>query len=137
MKPLGRPTKQTDATCEKILKALRGGCTLKAACGYAGISENTLSRMKETFADFGDRIACAEAEAERTAADRLFRAGARDWRAAESWLKRRRSADWGDKQTTELTGKDGGPITLALNDSLSRIYGEQEPQEDESQPEAP
>lgn len=34
----------------------------------------------------------------------------RDWRATESWLKRRKRKEWGDKLDQELTGADGGPV---------------------------
>jgi len=40
--------------------------------------------------------------------------------AAKLWLTNRRSEEWRDKNTTELTGKDGAAIVPVLNVTISR-----------------
>jgi hypothetical protein len=40
--------------------------------------------------------------------------------AAKIWLTNRRSEQWRDKSTTELTGKDGAPLVPVLNVKISR-----------------
>ena len=40
--------------------------------------------------------------------------------AAKIWLTNRRSEQWRDKSTTEVTGKDGAPLVPVLNVKISR-----------------
>lgn len=118
----GRKSKYTPETVKKILDALKVGATRRAASGAAGINEDTLCLWVKQYSDFSDSVTRAEDEAEarftsilakaanphevmetvttegpdgtttRTTIKREF-----DWRAAESWLKRRRRFDWGDR----------------------------------------
>src|SRR5258708_3017541 len=97
----GRKIKQ-----EKLLSALRGGNTRKAAIDYAGIDKQTLYNW---LADstFFDLVRAAEAAPEITCASSMINAAKKDWRAAEAWLKRRRPADW-----KEITGIEWGRLTI-------------------------
>lgn len=145
---MGRPSKFSEARATAIAESLRAGCTRRAACLSNGVSEDSLSRWIARFADFAERVARAEAEAEARHTATLQRAAdgwdactvtrtvktvfktrktttidpetkqevvveepvaleevtetrteARqfDWRAAESWLRRRRRDEWGDQ----------------------------------------
>ena len=40
--------------------------------------------------------------------------------AAKLWLTNRRTEEWREKNTTELSGKDGGPLIPVLNVTISR-----------------
>lgn len=110
--PGGRPTKYTPATVAKITRALKDGCTKEAAAACGGIGYSTLNEWEKEFPEFSEALTRAEGEAEAQMARCLFTAAPTDWRAAESWLKRRRSKTWGDKQTTEISGTEGGPIAI-------------------------
>jgi hypothetical protein len=123
---MARPTKRTNETQEKLFEALREGSTRRAACAHAGICEDTLANWLKSFSGFSDRLTREEGLAEKAMADALFRsAKTGDWRAAESWLKRRRPAEWGDKATAEITGPGGGPMQIAFTESLDRVFGEE------------
>lgn len=92
----GRKTKLTEECQKKMVTLLAIGCTRKAACGCAGISQDSLARYLRN-ADFADAITGAEAEAAAKMTRVLTKAAERDWRAALAWLSRRRPEDWGNR----------------------------------------
>lgn len=102
---LGRETKRTPELEKKLFEALVDGCTRRAACAYAGIAESTLYEWLKDFPEFSESLICAENQAE-AGYTRVIAECARngDWKAAESWLKRRRRDDWADNNKTELSG---------------------------------
>ena len=60
----GRPTKYTEQTVAKLLDALRGGNTRRAACAVANISQDTLAVWLKDKPEFSDAVEKAEGEAE-------------------------------------------------------------------------
>lgn len=60
----GRPTKRTKEVEVKIGEALRAGNTRKAACHYAGISQETFCTWVEQFPEFSELVKKAEADCE-------------------------------------------------------------------------
>jgi len=96
---MARPTKYDPARVKIVCQCLQDGGTRKAACDFAGVDVASLARWLARYADFAVAIARAEADAENlmVAAVRKSALGG-DWRAAESWLKRRRREDWGDNE---------------------------------------
>ncbi len=115
---MARPTKLTPETQERILKAVRAGNYAEAAARSAGIAPSTLYRWLErgsqetegTHREFHDAVRRAEAEAEVHAVAVVRRAMSEDWRAAMAYLERRHPSRWRRHTSTELTGKNGGPI---------------------------
>jgi len=116
----GRPTKYSPETAERILSALKAGNTLRASAKYVGISEDTLLAWRHRFSAFSAQIDRAEGEAEVLYVAVIAEAARDgDWRAAITWLERRRHDDWRERKTQELTGPGGGPIQtedVGLND---------------------
>jgi transposase len=94
---MGRPKKITEDREARYLEAIRKGNTQRAACSYAGFSEDTLARTRDSNADFADAIKKAEAEAEMRHVEIIDRAGTDSWQASAWWLERRHSSDWGKK----------------------------------------
>jgi hypothetical protein len=98
----GQPTKYSRAKQEAICRLLKSGCTRMAAAEASGIAYETFRRWMADNVDFYGAVTRAEYEAEAmfTAVIAKHAVGAgkieSDWRAAESWLKRRRRAEWGD-----------------------------------------
>ena len=115
---MARPTKLTPEVKDRILQAVRAGNYAEAASRSAGIAPSTFYRWLDRgsseehgiYRDFRDAIQRAEAEAEVHAVALVRRAMNADWRAALSYLERRHPARWRRHHSTELTGKDGGPI---------------------------
>lgn len=105
----GPKSKKTPEVQAKLIEALRDGCTNRAACAWAGISEAEFyewqkesTEFKETCTRAGDLAEAGFTKVIQQAAE------AGDWKAAESWLKRRRKGEWSER--LEQTGADGGAI---------------------------
>lgn len=90
------------------MDAFEQGCTRRAACAWAGISDDTLRRWEIDDATVADDITRAENIAEAHMTMVLTKAAkgveSDSWRAAESWLKRRRKPDYGDNLATSTQG---------------------------------
>jgi len=115
---VARPSKLTAETAERIVQAIRAGNYAEAAVRAAGIAPSTFYRWMDRGAaeedgphrDFHEAVRRAEAEAEVHAVATVRRAMGDDWRAAMAYLERRHPSRWRKHTSTELTGKDGGPI---------------------------
>jgi hypothetical protein len=94
----GRKTKRTPAAEQVIIERIRTGSTIKDACTAAGISDQTYLNWTHDSLDFLESVTRAEAECAAEMAASIHQAATvqKDWRAAESWLKRRRRNEWGD-----------------------------------------
>lgn len=90
----GKPITQTQWA--RVLTALKKGNTRRAACAVGDLTEETFYRRLREDLSFSESVTRAENEAEAYYAGVIKQAAADDWRAAESWLKRRRREDWGD-----------------------------------------
>jgi len=116
---MGRPTKLTPTSHDRIVQALRAGNYREPAARAAGIAPSTFyawlergaaERPDSPYARFAEAVQRAEAEAEVFAVAVIRQAMPEDWRAAVSHLERRHPGRWRRRNSTELTGKDGGPI---------------------------
>lgn len=95
----GAPTKYSAARVKAICAALSEGATRTAAAQSNGINRDTLREWMQDYPAFSGAVMRAEAEAEQAMSRALHAAATGkepDWRAAESWLKRRRREEWGD-----------------------------------------
>ena len=82
-----------------VCQSLQGGCTRKASHQSAGISHETFLEWLRRYPEFLEVVTRAEADAENLMVAAVHKAATDgDWRAAESWLKRRRRDDWGDNE---------------------------------------
>src|SRR5580765_97178 len=103
---IGRPTKLTPESKQRLLSAVRQGNYLQAAARYAGIHESTLyywldrGRREKSgeYFDFSESLEQAEAEAE-VALVAAWRAHApADYRAASLMLARRHPERWAPRE---------------------------------------
>lgn len=99
-----RPTKRTPEVEAKICEVLRSGNTRRAACDYAGISQDSFGRWLESSADFADAIKKAEAHCEVRNVALIQKASEENWTAAAWWLERRRPDDWARKDKLQHEG---------------------------------
>jgi len=130
----GRPTKLTEEIIEQITTDISVGVVWKNAVGAAGISYQTFlswlergeavsdgklrkTKSNKLFLDFFERVEKSKHQAFVKHAKTIANAAAKgDWRASESFLKRRDPENWGDKQKHEIAldvidvtiGKDEG-----------------------------
>jgi hypothetical protein len=79
-----------------VIRALENGNTRTASFEASGVDYDTAREWTTIFPRFSELVARAEARAEQFYAQSILKGACTDWRAAESWLKRRRRQDWGD-----------------------------------------
>ena len=110
---VGRPTKQTPETRDRLIKAASMGyASLSSIARAAGVSTDTLARMRSADAKLDEDIDSArEGALDRIEAGVLAFA-LEDPRVALSVLKARRAA-YGDRKV-EITGANGGPLQHAV-----------------------
>lgn len=121
---MGRPTKFTPETREKVLIALRGGNYRETAANFADISYTTLRNWlviaedpssPPEYHEFLSAVRKAEADAEITDIARIRKAGQEGNWQASAWVQERKNPGrWGKKDKSEiaLTGADGGPLDV-------------------------
>ena len=120
--PGGRPSKLTPDVEKKLVDAVRAGNSREAAAKVSGISEatfyNWLSQGREAkrgrFLEFLEAIKKAEGEAEQKAMSRIVEAGQKHWQATAWWLERKYPNRWARRERHEVTGKDGGKLSIEL-----------------------
>lgn len=88
--------KKTEAVVNAVVEALKNGATRTAAAAHAGICLDTLSTWMKIHPDFSEAVTRAEGVAEYSVSQHIFNQSQNDWRAAETWLRRRRPKDWSD-----------------------------------------
>jgi len=123
---MGRPSKFTESTRNKIIGALRAGNYVTIAIAAAGVARSTyyqwmnagreaavkieegfeIDAAEQEFLDFFLDIVQAEAEAEVRLVTHWSKAATTDWRAAKDLLARRHSSRWKEVNVTELAGAD-------------------------------
>ena len=102
---MARPSKLTEETAQIITDAILHGASYKDAAESAGVEYNTFNEWRKRGADaksgkfkeFNEAVEVANAQCAVNMVRVIQSAAAKgDWKAAESWLKRRRRDEWGD-----------------------------------------
>lgn len=151
---MARPTKYKAEFAEQARKMCLLGATDKDLAGFFGVNELTINRWKKDHKEFCKSLKDGKDEADARVAERLFNRALGyshpedkifnnngepmvvpttkhyppDTTACIFWLKNRQKERWRDKQETELTGKDGGPLEVEhklstpVLEKLSEIY---------------
>lgn len=109
---MARPTKYNEDRHNRIVEALRGGNTRRAAAWAGGIDQDTFLQWLRRFPNFADDVKAAEADAELAMVERVRTAANDQWQAAAWWLERKMKRDWSNRQ--EITGEDGAPVRIAV-----------------------
>jgi hypothetical protein len=137
---MARPTKYKAEFAEQAKRLCLLGATDKDLAGFFGVNELTINRWKKAHKEFCKSLKEGKDEADARVAERLFNRalgyshpedkifnnnGAPmvvpttkhyppDTTACIFWLKNRQKEHWRDKQETEVTGKDGGPVEITV-----------------------
>ena len=119
--PAGRPTKYQPAYCDEIISIMAKGYSLTAAAAEIGVCRETVYAWEREIPEFSDAVKLARGKrALKLEGDLL---------AAESGpvvtsrifaLKNAVPHEFADKVTTEITGKDGGPVETASTVDIGR-----------------
>lgn len=136
---MGRPTKLTTDTFNKIIQAIRMGTTYEMAANYSGVSYDAFNNWRkrgnkelarresekvkkgskqwqkeQIFVEFVKALKEAEGQAVVGWLAKIEQsANEGNWQAAAWKLERRYPADY-NRNRTEHTGKDGDNITIKL-----------------------
>lgn len=115
-KPKGAGQRRAKTTREKILESLRNGTTRQNAAGAAGVARNTFYTWLAAEPEFRAAVEEAENAAEQAMVTSVKRQATKSWKAAAWWLERRRSADYGKRDTLAVVNAltpDGEMAQLA------------------------
>jgi hypothetical protein len=110
---VGRPTKFSDETIERLCAAIGDGMPIRGACVVAGIGVTTLTEWREKYPDLEERIADARENARLKALQGIKAAGEKDWRAWAEWLKLTHPTDYrgsGAKIQVSALASVSGPV---------------------------
>ena len=121
---MARPSKLTNDTQKLICEAIEDGATYKDAAAIAGVDYSTFNlwmktgrnaERKNKYSKFLEAVEYSNAKC-RVSMAAVIRSEAKagDWRAAESFLKRRDPENWGDKSKTDITS-GGEKIVVTIN----------------------
>jgi transposase-like protein len=125
---MGRASKLTPETQDRIIQAVRTGNYLEVAAQYAGVHKGTLYRWleqaedpeaDEMYRNFRDALESARAQAEVRNVALIQRAADEGtWQASAWFLERTAWQRWGRR--TMVSGEDGGPVKVEVSakDSL-------------------
>jgi len=101
-KKVGRPSAVTAAAISKLEEAFAMGCTDPEACLYAGISIHSLYRYQAEHPDFATRKHELKETPVLKARKRVVDEISNDTKAAQWYLERKRSDEFGPKQTLDV-----------------------------------
>lgn len=133
-----RPTDYRVEFCETAFAMAQQGATDREIAEALDVHEATLYRWRNQFPEFRKSLALGKEAADERVENSLYRRAVGysfdavkimqdkgnvivepyvehvppDIGAIKFWLTNRRGEQWRDKQSTELTGKDGGPVKL-------------------------
>src|SRR5207248_7422214 len=99
---LGRPSKFSEQTVQRLCAALADGMPIKGACVVAGIGVTTLSAWREKHPRLEDRMSEARELARENALRAIKAAGEKDWRAKAEWLRLVFAEDYRGGQKVEV-----------------------------------
>lgn len=149
----GRPTKYKAEFASQAAKLCALGATDAQLADFFGVAISTINLWKVEHQEFSDAIKVPKTEADERVVQSLYRRAMGyehdevdirviegqivqtpirkhyppDTAAAAFWLKNR--AGWRDKHETEITGKDGQPLTMGPSaevlDAMAKMTPEQ------------
>lgn len=104
------------ATNAAILAGIRdAGMSLRTACAYAGISDDTLVRRRKADPKLAERVEHAREMFKAKMVTLISAAAPKNWNAAAWMLERKYPEEFG-RQRLEITGVDGGkPLETSAN----------------------
>ncbi len=102
-----------DVDYKKVESLAAQGLSKKEIAYCLGIGRSTLYDKQKNDLDFLDAIKKGKAKGLKTITNALYESGKDGNVTAQIFYLKNRSPDkWSDRRQTEITGKDGGPITL-------------------------
>lgn len=114
----GRPSKYKPAYCNEVKEHLGEGFSLTSFGGIIGVSRQTIYSWAESHEEFLDAVKVGRAKGqhvwEKRLADQAMKSEG-NTAAIIFAMKNLYQDDWTDKVISELTGKDGGPLSIVVS----------------------
>jgi len=114
---MGRPTKMTPETLDKLRQAFLIGATNLEAAHYAGITEKTLYNYIEKHPEYLQVIDALKSEPILKAKQTVVK-GLDDIKNSQWYLERKAKAEFAQRQ--ELTGNEGAAINVIIEDTYAK-----------------
>ena len=137
----GRPSKYKPEFAEQAYKLCLLGATDAKIADFFEVNEDTVNKWKKDYPEFSESLKRGKDDADAVIAQSLFHRAKGyshpedkifnddgnamvvptikhyppDTTACIFWLKNRQRDKWRDRTETELTGKDGGDLTINVN----------------------
>ncbi len=118
---MARPTNLTSAVQEKIVAYLRAGAYVETAVVAAGVGKTQFydwlkrgAAGEATYVAFAAAVEEAQAQSEMRDLALIGKAAETQWQAAAWRLERRLPQRWGRHERHEVSGPNGGPISVAV-----------------------
>jgi transposase-like protein len=109
----GRPSKYKPAYCKRAVDFLSQGYSVTALAGHLGVARSTVFQWAEENREFSDALKTGQAAAaefwERALLNNAM-TGEGNATSCIFGVKNRSRDEWRDKQETEISGPNGGPI---------------------------
>jgi hypothetical protein len=116
----GRKSKYTDEKAQELIKLFVGGATIKDACAYVGISDDTLTRWCKRDADFAASVNKARATGKIECIALVRQAARSNWQAAAWFLERSDPTQWGRRDAMKITIEGDVPVEL-INQAIAAM----------------
>ncbi len=111
-----RPYKFDDIKKDKYIAHLAEGHRRGYAATMVGISRQTICDHIKADKEFRRRVSEAESDANDKVVNALFEAATSgNTTAIQVWLYNKDPKNWSDKRNIQLSGPDGGPITVQVD----------------------
>ena len=111
--PAGRPSEYRPEFGNEIIELMSTGLSLTAAAAELGFHRDTINEWTKQFPEFSGAVKKAKGKRTLFLERRLL--SATDGPVVTSSIFALKNADpdeWRDKKEQEITGKDGGPLTI-------------------------
>jgi hypothetical protein len=127
--PAGRPSDYDPSYCERIVEHMADGASVASFAAEIDISRATINVWMEKHPEFKEAVMRAKAKAASWWEQRARTICAEGGTSAQATLaifgmKNMGGDDWRDVKSTELTGKDGGPVETATRVDVSGLDDE-------------
>ena len=124
--PAGRPSTYKPEYCDAVIEHMAEGASLTSFAASVGAARSTINEWMEHNPEFSESVKKGKAHCAAWW-ERVGRTQALDGKGNATLvifgLKNMAAEDWREKTQHELTGTDGGPISMLLGEIKGRTLG--------------
>jgi mevalonate kinase len=117
----GRPTVMTPEVIGKLEQAFAIDASVEEACSFADISRDAFYDYLKKDPKYSDRIAALREKPILKARNTVVAKIGDSYANAMDYLSRKRKSEFATR--SEITGNEGGPIKVDIQEQLAKVYG--------------